>query len=140
VLSLLGEVNDKHRAKLLREHLEVAKVTRPRLFAKTATLRQVDFQSLRDTGITWLALASVGVDSMKRRAGHEELETTLGYVKMAEDLAGRVGVPFSPLPTELLRPTIGPSNRSTQQDIGKLERDTGLEPATFGLGSRRSTN
>jgi integrase len=136
ILPLLREVNDKFRAKLLREHLRRAGITRPRVFAETVTLRQVDFRSLRDTGITWLALAGLGVDKMKRRAGHEELETTLGYVKMAEDLTGKVGVPFAPLPAELLQPRIGPSDRRTLKSIGKLERDTGLEPATFGLGRR----
>jgi hypothetical protein len=51
-----------------------------------ATLLKVDFRSCRDTGITWLALAGVGVDKMQRRAGHEDLSTTLGYVMMAAAL------------------------------------------------------
>ncbi len=140
VLPLLRQVNDKHRAKLLREHLSLADVTRPRLFAETATLRQVDFRSWRDSGITWLALAGVPLQAMKRRAGHEEIETTLGYVKMAEDLQGRVGVPFAPLPSDLVQATIGPSSPRGPKNARNIERDTGLEPATFGLGSRRSTN
>jgi integrase len=128
VLPILGEVNDKHRAKLLREHLKLTGVTRPRLFAETATLRQVDFRSLRDTGITWLALAGVPLQAMQRRAGHQEIETTLGYVKMAEDLTGKVGTPFAPLPRDLVQPTIGPSSPGSPKKAGKPERDTGLEP------------
>lgn len=98
VLPVLGELNDKFRAKQFRRHLRAAGVTRPRLFAETATLLQVDFRSCRDTGITWLALAGLDVAKMQRRAGHEDLSTTLGYVKMAEDLTGQVGSPFPPLP------------------------------------------
>jgi hypothetical protein len=36
----------------------------------------------------------------RRRAGHEDLSKTLGYVKMAEALTGKVGTPFRPLPLE----------------------------------------
>jgi integrase len=139
VLPILGEVNDKHRAKLLRDHLRLAGVTRPRLFAETATLRQVDFRSLRDTGITWLALAGVPLQAMQRRAGHQEMETTLGYVKMAEDLTGKVGTPFAPLPRDLVQPTIGPSGPGSPKKPGKAERDTGLEPER-GRGARPREN
>ena len=50
------------------------------------------------------ALAGVPLSAMKRRAGHKDLETTLGYVKMAEDLGGKLGVPFGPLPPSLVAP------------------------------------
>ena len=59
ILPVLGTLNDKFRAKLFREHLRKAGVTRPRLFFETATRRQVDVRSCRDSGITWLALAGV---------------------------------------------------------------------------------
>jgi hypothetical protein len=62
----------------------------------------VNFRSCRDTGITWLALAGVSLQAVRARAGHEDVETTLGYVKMAEDLTGKVGAPFPPLPSELV--------------------------------------
>jgi hypothetical protein len=47
--------------------------------------------AIRNTssGITWLALAGVELARMQRRAGHEDISTTLGYVKPAEDLAGK---------------------------------------------------
>ncbi len=117
LLPALRTLNDKHRAKQFREHLRVAGVTRPRLFAETATLLlQVDFRSCRDTGITWLALAGVELARMQRRAGHEDITTTLGYVKMAEDLSGKVGIPFAPLPRDLLsRRSPRGSPRMTQQ-------------------------
>lgn len=101
ILPVLGTLNDKFRAKQFREHLLVAGVTRSRLVADTPTLLPVDFRSCRDTGITWLALSGLDVGKMQRRAGHEDLATTLGYVKQAEDLVGKLGTPFAPLPESL---------------------------------------
>jgi hypothetical protein len=47
---------------------------------------------------------------MKTRVGHDDIETTEGYVKMAEDLSGTIGQPFPPLPAPLLSesPRIAP--------------------------------
>ena len=39
---------------------------------------------------------------MQRRCGHEDIDTTHGYVKMAEDLSGTIGEPFPPLPGGLV--------------------------------------
>jgi integrase len=100
----LRERNDKFRAQLFRDALTAAKVTRPRLFMDTLTLRQVDFRSCRDTGITWLALAKVPLPAMQRRAGHEDIGQTNAYVKLGEDLSGGIGEPFPPLPASLLSP------------------------------------
>ena len=36
--------------------------------------------------------------TIQRRAGHDNIQMTLGYVKMAEDLTGKVGTPFAPIP------------------------------------------
>lgn len=41
----------------------------------------VGFRSWRDTGITWLALAGIDVAKIQRRAGHDHITTTIGYVK-----------------------------------------------------------
>jgi hypothetical protein len=78
VLPVLAELNDKFRAKQFRAHLKLAGLTRERLFAESPTLLPVNFRSCRDSGITWLALARVPLQVMKTRAGHEEVETTLG--------------------------------------------------------------
>lgn len=45
---------------------------------ESATTMKVNFRSWRDTAITWLALAGVDVVKMQRRAGHDEISTTLG--------------------------------------------------------------
>ncbi len=140
ILPVLGELNDRYRAKQLREHLHAAGMTRPRLFTETATLLQVDFRSCRDTGITWLALAGVGVDKMQRRAGHEDLSTTLGYVKMAEDLAGKVGTPFPPLPRDLvtrLEPGLGQGLGQVGARTSKTPMDPVPEEGIEGALARR---
>jgi hypothetical protein len=105
IVPALRTTNDKFRAKQLREHLKRADVTRARLEADTLTLRPIDFRSCRDTGITWLALPGprqLTLHAMQRRCGHEDIETTNRYVKMAEDLSGTIGEPFRTLPGSLL--------------------------------------
>lgn len=54
-------------------------------------------RSWRDSGLTWLAISGLGVDKISRRAGHDMIQTTMGYVKQAADLTGDLGVPFGPL-------------------------------------------
>jgi hypothetical protein len=62
----------------MRAHLRTAGVTHPRVFTDDATQMPIGFRSWRDTGITWLALASVDVIKMQRRAGHDTIQTTMG--------------------------------------------------------------
>ncbi len=62
----------------------------------------IDFRSCRDTGITWLALPrgdrpGLSLHAMQRRCGHEDIDTTNGYLKLAEDLSGMIRTPFPPL-------------------------------------------
>jgi hypothetical protein len=102
VLPLMGERSENLRSIWMRKHLALAKVTRSRLTEDSATTMQVNFRSWRDTGITSLALAGVDVAKMQRRADHDTISTTLGYVKMAEDLTGSIGAPFLPLPPSLV--------------------------------------
>ena len=66
--------------------------------------KAISFNEVRDTGITWLALAGVDVAKMQRRAGHDEISTTMDYVKAAEDVTGTIGEPFPPLPACLVAP------------------------------------
>jgi Phage integrase family len=102
VLPIMQGLNENRRAGWMRKHFELAKVDRPRLTEESATTMQINFRSWRDTGITWLALAGIDVAKMQRRAGHDAISTTLGYVKMAEDLTGSIGEPFPALPPMLL--------------------------------------
>ncbi|MGH7297731.1 MAG: hypothetical protein ACRELB_22525 [Polyangiaceae bacterium] len=55
IVPVLRTLSDRYRADNLRKHLKLAKVTRPRLTADTATLQPINIRSCRDTGITCLA-------------------------------------------------------------------------------------
>ena len=102
VVPLLGTVHRVTVPRIFRAHLELAGIVRPALHTSTMTTVRASFRSWRDSGLTWLALAGVGVGRIARRAGHEDLRMTLKYVKQAEDLTGQLGAPFSPLPRELV--------------------------------------
>ena len=102
VLPLMQECSERRRAAKMRKHFTIAKIQRARLTEQSATTMQINFRSCRDTGITWLALQGVDLAKMQRRAGHERIETTSGYVKAAEDLTGSIGEPFPRLPEELV--------------------------------------
>ncbi len=102
VAPMLDAFGEDHLAELFREHLLLAKVERTELHTTTATHVRGNFRSTRDSGITWLALSGLGVDKICRRAGHDDVNTSMGYVKLAEDLSGDLGVPFGPLPADLV--------------------------------------
>jgi integrase len=132
VAPLLARVAHNKRAIQFREHLKLAKVTRPRLLEDTATTVMVNFRSLRDSGITWEALEGTPVDRIQARAGHEHISTTIGYVKAVEDLKGRFGTPFGPLPETLLsnRPEIARGDSKptkSRKNKGSLAPAAGLE-------------
>ncbi|MCL2450096.1 MAG: hypothetical protein FWD17_14210 [Polyangiaceae bacterium] len=131
VLPVPRTLNDKFRAKQLPEHLKLAGVDRPRLYADTMTLRPSEFRSCRgDTGITWLALTGLPLQAMLARVGHDGPATTLGYVKMAEDLKGRVGQPFPPLPASLVGGRNVPNRTKLVEIRPKSVPEEGIEPPT----------
>jgi hypothetical protein len=91
------------RAVLLREHLQLAGVTRAELFTSDATRRAITFHDLRATGITWAAVRGDDPLRIKQRAGHRSFSTTEGYIREAENLREGFGAPFPPLPADLAR-------------------------------------
>jgi hypothetical protein len=56
-----------------------------------------------------------------RRAGHDDPKTTLGYVKMAKDLQGKVGRPIGPLPAELSGQPLGQANADPRKGFHLLD-------------------
>lgn len=89
----------------LRNYLTRAGVTRPELFATTETRKRMTFHDLRATFCTWCAIRGDDPLKIRARAGHEDYETTLGYVRVAELLDRElVGEVFPALPETLLGP------------------------------------
>lgn len=108
VVPLLSRIPEDAVAEHTRRHLRLAGITRTALFTDTATTVQANFRSWRDSGITWLAMSGVPMQAIMSRAGHDALQTTLGYVKRAEDLSGgTLGQPFAELPECLVNPSVG---------------------------------
>lgn len=85
----------------LRQYLKWAGVTRAELHAGDKTRKQLTFHDLRATGITWMALRGDEPLKIMRRAGHEDIATTMGYVREAENLTTTLGTPFPGLPPDL---------------------------------------
>lgn len=102
VLPVMRSVCRTTLPQIFRRHLRVAKIARAALHESTMLTVRANFRSWRDTGITWLAIAGVDVARIMRRAGHEDVRATMRYIKAAEDLGGKLGKPFPPLPRELL--------------------------------------
>lgn len=69
----------------------------------------IGFRSWRDTGITWAAIEGVSLQTLQRRAGHDDPKTTSGYVKEAEDRPKLRGRTFPMLPADLVWPSVRPS-------------------------------
>ncbi len=95
--------SERALARGLRRWLWNAKVRRSELHDSTASSRTIVFHDLRATGATWMAVR--GDDAMKimQRCGHENIETTMGYVRTAEAVRDGFGDVFPPLPDVLLR-------------------------------------
>lgn len=92
-----------HLAEQWRKHLTLAGLKRDALHKTTLTHVRSNFRSGRDSGITWLAMSGLGIDKIMRRAGHNGYDTTMGYVKLTEDLSGSLGAPLGPSAARLAR-------------------------------------
>lgn len=103
VAPVLATVPSDTLAARSRRHLLAAGVAREALHVSTLTTVRANFRSWRDSGITWLAMAGVDTEKVMRRAGHEDIGTTMRYVKQVEDVGGELGEPFGSLPDELGR-------------------------------------
>jgi hypothetical protein len=107
--------------KMTRAHLRQAGVSRPALFETSSVAVMANFWSWRDSWCTWLALSGVPIDRIESRAGHDAIETTLGYCKLAEDLTHSVGTPFPALPPSLLEDEL-----SSKLDKRLVKKKTGF--------------
>ena len=119
----------------LRQYLEWAGVTRAELFASDQTRKQITFHDLRATGITWMAIRGDEPLKIMRRAGHEDIATTMGYIREAENLVTPIGdAVFPPLPAALISAGISPEGPATwaqlRETLAKMRASpAGFEPA-----------
>lgn len=133
---LLWMSDHEDRAVLLREHLQLAGVTRAELFASDRTRRAITFHDLRATGITWAAARGDDSHRIKQRAGHKSFSTTEIYIREAENLREGFGTPFPPLPADLARVSARvsafrrPATRGRANFPWYQVEQRGIEPAT----------
>ncbi len=119
------------------------------LYWDTPVSRRMNFHSLRRAYNRALAGAGVNMQTAMTLASHADPKVHMGYVR---ELDAARPVPAAALPdidpglaARLLSPAVTDDARQVPAELlatsrNHSERDTGLEPATFGLGSRRSTN
>lgn len=131
----------------LREHLRIAGITRTELFPPpdgedvASTWAPITFHDLRGTGVTWAALRGDEPLVIRQRAGHADFATTQRYLREAETLGKDSGVPFPPLPADILEvsqrsvPKSSSAIPSTWNQSTNLVRPAGLEPACLDKNS-----
>jgi integrase len=128
VMEIAGE---NKGALILRNHMALAGVTHPRLTESSATRMPVGFRSWRDTGITWSAIDGVDIHKLQRRSGHDDVNTTLAYVKEAEDREKLCGRVFPALPNGLVWTTDWTSKGvTTRENRAPVVPEEGVEPPT----------
>jgi hypothetical protein len=72
---------------------------------------------LSATGITWMAIRGDDALRIQQRAGHEDFQTTQGYIREAEAIREGFGNVFPPLPAALINP--GNSTDEAQKALGR---------------------
>ncbi len=90
------------------------------------------FHDLRATGITWEAITGTDLAKIQQRAGHTTTNTTLIYVRLADEIRGvGFGNPFPALPRigSTIGSTGGEESRKTpSRKAARAVRGEGFEP------------
>jgi integrase len=95
--------SERDMARGFRRYLAKAGVGRRTLHDGAETTRRIVFHDLRGTGITWMAIRGDDHLKIQQRAGHEDIQTTQGYIATAQAIGRQnFGEPFPGLPLESL--------------------------------------
>lgn len=96
------------RSEKLRMFLRRAKVARAELYADRAdkSRKPLGWHDLRASCATWLAVRGDEPLKIMQRLGHRNFNTTMLYVREAEQLREGFGEPFPPLPSDLITPRV----------------------------------
>jgi integrase len=141
----------RHLSRNLRRWLLRAGVTREDLHvpSKDKTRKPMTWHDLRATGVTWCAVRGDAPQLIMQRAGHQDFETTMGYIREAENLAAGFGEVFPPLPLAALGvpeaaavPLHAPSAadaRTARAAAGNGRSGAKVAPATNLPGSSRES-
>ncbi len=114
---VVGRLGDERElAEQLRRDLLTAGVPRHELhFASNEPPREwMRMHDLRTTGVTWMAVRGGDPMTIMARAGHHDIETTLGYVSQAALVRGGYGDAFPTLPEVLIQSSLESSSRGAE--------------------------
>lgn len=81
---------------------------------------RVTVYDLRGTGITWMAIRGTEPLKIQSRAGHNNFQTTQGYIREVEALREGFGEVFPPLPSSLLGAAAAPTTLRSLNDTPEL--------------------
>ncbi|AUX33194.1 uncharacterized protein SOCE836_053480 [Sorangium cellulosum] len=101
----------------LRKYLLWAGVERAELYKTTPTSKQITWHDLRATAATWLAIRGEAPQVVMARCGHENMETTMGYIRLAGMLHAD---PASVFPEILLPQSLPQDSKGWGSAGGKL--------------------
>jgi integrase len=116
----------------LRQYLRWAGVARSELYKTTPTSKQVTWHDLRATGATWMAIRGDEPQRIMARCGHENMATTMGYVREAESLNVPRHSVFPDLPAALNCP---PELTEDAQTWGRTGGNRSVEARSSGVPS-----
>jgi integrase len=130
-------VDDRHLARALRTWLRLAGLASPE-HSSTATTAGLTWHDLRATGITWRAIRGDDPFRIMKGAGHADMETTMRYVRDADEFCQGFGAVFPELPGELMSNVASNSRPKTPRGSKLSMRNherilveaAGIEPAS----------
>lgn len=124
-------------AKRLRKYLRWSGVHRAELYGTTATSKQITWHDLRATAATWLAIRGEAPQDIMAKAGHENMETTMCYIRLAAVLHADKSSVFPNIPAHVVLPQDLPQAAKAWGSLGgKLRHSRPSESVPSGIRTR----
>lgn len=124
-------------AKWFRGELARAGVDRPELFMSNTAQKQARWHDVRASTATWQAVRGDSQLGIMGRMGHEDVKTTLEYVREAEQVRANFGTVFGPIPACLFEGLVSPRPAGI---VGapSIRMDAGMDVAAKHGGAKQS--
>lgn len=120
--------HERAMARSFRLWVARAGVARAELHEPSPTRKAITVYDLRGTGITWMAICGTDPLKIQHRAGHNNFQTTQGYIREAEALREGFGTVFPPLPSSLLGTSPPPPTLRSLADEPHLDDNMSAVP------------
>jgi integrase len=124
-------------AKRLRKYLRWAGIHRAELHKTTPTSKQITWHDLRATAATWLAIRGEAPQTIMAKCGHENMETTMGYIRLAAMLHAEPKSVFPALQRTIVLPQDLPQEFKRWGSLGgKLRHSKASAGVPSGIRTR----